>query len=122
MGSFWRVFPFVWPHRRKVLISTVFAFLVALFWGLNLTAAFPVVKVLLEGQGLGEYVDAEIEAAETETPESSALVLASAWSGTILYVNNRGQGDRAGFIGLRNLVFHRGVQSLTTMRRLAGVI
>jgi subfamily B ATP-binding cassette protein MsbA len=72
VDSFWRVFPFVWPHRRKVLISTVFAFLVALFWGLNLTAAFPVVKVLLQGQGLGEYVDNEIVEAETETHSKTA--------------------------------------------------
>jgi subfamily B ATP-binding cassette protein MsbA len=72
VDSFWRVFPFVWPHRRKVLISTVFAFLVALFWGLNLSAVLPLFKVVLQEQGLSQYVDSEIADAETETSSKTA--------------------------------------------------
>lgn len=67
MDNFLRVFPFIWPHRRKVLFSTLFALLVALFWGLNLSAAFPLVKVLVQGQGLRSFVESEIVAAQTET-------------------------------------------------------
>jgi subfamily B ATP-binding cassette protein MsbA len=64
VSSFARVIPYVWPHRRKLVLSLLFAVLVALFWSLNLTAAFPVVKVLIQGQSLDEYVEAEIKNAK----------------------------------------------------------
>ena len=59
-------------------------------------------------------------AAETTTAVSDAAVLGPAWHTPRIYINSRGE-ERFGFIALRNLVFHRGVQSLETMRRLAGV-
>lgn len=65
-ASLSRVLPYVWPHRRKVFLSFVFAILVAVLWGLNLSVAFPVVKVLLEGQSLSQYVASETESAERE--------------------------------------------------------
>jgi len=64
VNGFVRVLPHLWPHRRKLFLSTVFGSLVALFWGLNLSIAFPIVKVLLERQSLGDYVNQEI--AKTE--------------------------------------------------------
>lgn len=57
-------------------------------------------------------------AALTSGSVSSALALAPQWSGVILNIN---RGGARGFIAIREIVFHRGVQSLTTMRRLAGV-
>ncbi|MDQ3331553.1 MAG: ABC transporter ATP-binding protein/permease [Planctomycetota bacterium] len=65
-GSLSRVLPYVWPHRKPVLLSFVFAVLVAVLWGLNLSVAFPVVKVLLEGQSLPQYVASETQKAEAE--------------------------------------------------------
>ena len=59
MGSFARLLPFVWPHRHKFLLSVVFGLGVAVLWGTNLSVAFPVVKVLLQGQSIHEYVDGE---------------------------------------------------------------
>ena len=59
--------------------------------------------------------------ATTETATSGALVFALAWSGQILHVGTRGSGVQGIQTGFRNMVFHRGVQSLATMRRLAGV-
>ena len=61
MNSLTRILPYVWPHRRMLVLSFLFAGLVALCWGMNLSAAFPVVKVLLQGQNLQDYVDGEIE-------------------------------------------------------------
>lgn len=66
MNSFLRVWPYVWPYRYRLLVSIFFGWLVAVFWGLNLTAAYPIVKVLLQGQSLAVYVDEEIVKAETE--------------------------------------------------------
>ena len=57
MDSFGRLLPFVWPYRRQLFLSWGFALAVALFWGLNLSAAYPVVKTLLEGKSLQEEVD-----------------------------------------------------------------
>lgn len=56
-----RIVPFVWPYRKKILWSACFALLVALLWGLNLSVAFPIVKVLLQGQSLHEYVASEMD-------------------------------------------------------------
>ena len=65
-GSLSRVLPYVWPHRKPLAVSCVFAVLVAVLWGLNLSVAFPVVKVLLQGQSLASYVGEEITKAEQD--------------------------------------------------------
>ena len=64
MDSLTRLGPYVWPYRRLMAWSVVFALLVAGLWGANLSVAFPIVKVLLEGQGLHEYVETEITRCE----------------------------------------------------------
>ena len=69
MTPFARVWPFVWPFRRQLFLSVVFAVFVALLWGMNLSIAFPVVKVLLQGQSLHSYVDEQVAAAERERSE-----------------------------------------------------
>ena len=57
MNDFARIFPYFWIYRRQVFLSALLATLVAVLWGLNLSATFPVVKVLLEGTSLHEYVE-----------------------------------------------------------------
>ncbi|GAB4158587.1 MAG: ABC transporter ATP-binding protein [Planctomycetaceae bacterium] len=74
MNTFTRVLPYVWPHRRKVYLSFVFAGFVALFWSVNLSVAFPIVKVLLQGQSLEDYVQAEIATAEKEITRRTATL------------------------------------------------
>ncbi len=74
MNSFTRLLPYVWPYRKKLFLSSMFAVLVAMFWSLNLSAVFPVVKVLMEQQSLGEYIDQEIAASEAEIESRSATI------------------------------------------------
>lgn len=74
MNSFGRILPYAWPHRRTLYVSFVFAVLVAAFWGLNLSAAYPVVKILLQGQSLKQYVDNEISVLDQEIAETTAKV------------------------------------------------
>ena len=74
MDSLTRLIPFIWPHRRKLLLSVGFGLLVALLWGANLTAVVPVVKVLLQGQDLHEYVDEQIAGCHEEISESEAAI------------------------------------------------
>lgn len=61
MNSFTRILPFLWPSRKKLLLSFVFAALVAVLWGGNLSIAFPVVKVLVEGENAATYVSRQID-------------------------------------------------------------
>ncbi len=74
MNSLTRLVPYIWPHRKKLMLSSLFAVLVAVFWSLNLSAAFPVVKVLMEQQSLPDYIDQEIATADREIEERSATI------------------------------------------------
>ncbi len=71
MDTISRVLSFVWPHRRRLLTSVLFAGLVAMLWSATLLLAFPVMKVLLQGQHLGDYVHEEIVAAESDLDENT---------------------------------------------------
>ncbi len=50
-----------------------------------------------------------------------ALALGAAWTEKIMWINSR-TTTAVGFTAIRNVVIHRGVQTLQTMRRLANVI
>jgi subfamily B ATP-binding cassette protein MsbA len=66
LDSFRRLIPFILPYRRRIVVSIAFGLIVAALWGANLTAVFPVVKLLLEQQSLDEYVAVEIQTAQDE--------------------------------------------------------
>lgn len=89
-------------------------------------AAFPsigdTVEILthLNSDGSLKLTQSINGAVVSETSTTAALMLAQAWSAQLLWVGSLG-GSLGGFNAFRNLVFHRGVQSLETMRRLAGV-
>jgi subfamily B ATP-binding cassette protein MsbA len=70
-----RVLSFVWPHRRRLLTSVLFAGLVAMLWSVTLLLAFPVMKVLLQGEHLDDYVQREIVAAELDLRENTPVNL-----------------------------------------------
>ena len=64
-----RLFPYVWRYRTKVYLSVAFAIVVAALWTATLSLTFLVVKVLLQGQSLNDYVETEIRAAQTAIEE-----------------------------------------------------
>ncbi|MCH7987533.1 MAG: ABC transporter ATP-binding protein [Planctomycetes bacterium] len=74
MNSFFRVFPYAWPYRRRVLLSFFFALIVALLWGLILGTTYPVMKVLVKGQSLSEYVEEEIAYLSAEIKKRTLAV------------------------------------------------
>lgn len=51
-----------------------------------------------------------------QSAQSGGITLGQTWAASQVWVN-----DSSGYIGLRNLAVSRGVQSIATMRRLAGV-
>ena len=74
-----RLLPFVWPHRRKFLLSCLFGVLVSLLWGANLTIVYPIMQVLLKEKTLQTFVAEDLaeireslrgESAEIEKAES----------------------------------------------------
>lgn len=67
-----RLLPYAWKYRRQLVLSAVLASVVALLWGLNLSVTFPLVKVLLEGQSLQEYVQGRIGELNDEVEKHEA--------------------------------------------------
>jgi len=70
MKNFLRALKYTWPYRRRLFISIVCALFAAALWGLNLTAVYPVLKILGSNQTLQEWVDQRID---TEQNEMKAL-------------------------------------------------
>lgn len=66
MESLLRLVSFVWPQRRRLVISLLAAVAAAGLWAFTFSLAFPIVKVLLEGKNLPAYVAAEIDQAQRD--------------------------------------------------------
>ena len=64
MDSYKRLWPYVKPHAGMLALSVLFAVLLAALWTASLSAAHPIIKVLLEKQTLQSWVAGEIETAE----------------------------------------------------------
>lgn len=74
MGNLSRVLPFVWPYRRRLFLSIGFALLVALLWGSNLGSVGPLMKVLMEDDGLHGWADDQIRQAEDDIRTRTAAI------------------------------------------------
>ncbi|MER3416060.1 MAG: ABC transporter [Gemmataceae bacterium] len=66
MRSFYRVIRYTWPYRRRLIVSVLCAALVALLWGANLMAIYPVLKILGSNQNLQKWIDEQIHAKEQD--------------------------------------------------------
>jgi ATP-binding cassette subfamily B protein/subfamily B ATP-binding cassette protein MsbA len=64
MGHFTRALRLALPYRWTLAASFGCSILVALLWGANISAIFPVVEVVLKGQSLHEWVDQQIAASD----------------------------------------------------------
>ena len=72
MDSFKRLAPYVWPHRVMLGLSVLFAFALSVLWAVNLSAAQPIAKVLLENQSLHDWVDSQTAELERQIAEYDA--------------------------------------------------
>lgn len=66
MKNFLRALRYAWPHRRRLFLSVACAMAAAVFWSLNFTAIYPVLKLLSTEQSPQEWVTSRIEARKTE--------------------------------------------------------
>ncbi|MAX38353.1 ABC transporter ATP-binding protein [Gimesia sp.] len=74
MNSFTRLIQYVWPYRKRLVVSFFFAIMVAVLWGANLSVTFLVVKVLLQGETLGGYVQEQISEKENTIQDKSRVL------------------------------------------------
>jgi ATP-binding cassette, subfamily B, bacterial MsbA len=66
LTSIARTFPFIWPYRRRLLVSVVFAFAVGIFWGANLSVVYPAFEILLGEQNMDQHALSKIAELETD--------------------------------------------------------
>lgn len=60
MRSLWRALKFSWAYRTRLILSFVCAFMVAIFWGANISSIGAVLTVLADGKTLQQWVDDKI--------------------------------------------------------------
>ena len=61
MRNFLRTLKYSWPYRFRLLASVFCALMVAVLWSLNLSAIYPVLKILSTNKNLQQWVDEEID-------------------------------------------------------------
>src|SRR5437660_5161553 len=66
MKNFLRALRCAWPYRVRLAVSVVCAILAAIFWGLNFTAIYPVLKIIGSDQNLQQWADGEIDRTNKE--------------------------------------------------------
>lgn len=88
ISEFTRVIPYVWPYRKRLFLSAFFALCVGLFWGLNLTAVYPLMEVLLKGRNFDEYVTEHIDKTELEVHQYQRTI--DKQEGQLAKLNNQG--------------------------------
>jgi subfamily B ATP-binding cassette protein MsbA len=69
-----RLIPFIWPQRRKFVLSCLCGLMVAILWGGNLTIIYPIMQVLLKEKTLQSHVNDEIaKLRETQRREQGII-------------------------------------------------
>lgn len=61
MRNFLRCLKYSWPYRHRFIASVFCALAVATLWSLNLSAIYPVLKILSTDKNLHQWVDDEID-------------------------------------------------------------
>jgi subfamily B ATP-binding cassette protein MsbA len=72
MKNFLRALRYCWPYRGRLVISIACAVIAAALWSLNLTAIYPLLKILGGEKSLQEWADGQITATQKKVDEYSA--------------------------------------------------
>ena len=73
MHHFGRALKMAFAHRWNVIGCLLTSLAVAVLWGGNLTAVWPVVDVIMNDSSLPEWVDQQVARSEREVANSQAL-------------------------------------------------
>jgi ATP-binding cassette subfamily B protein/subfamily B ATP-binding cassette protein MsbA len=100
MHNFARALRIAFAHRVNLVGCVLTSLLIAVLWGGNLTAVFPVVDVIMNDQSLPQWIDEKIEESDREVVESSRWLvrLESIKSSTPEQIQNQIRAE----IGLRH--------------------
>jgi len=93
MRNFIRVLKLSWPYRYRLMISLASALFVAVLWSLNLSAIFPVLKILSADKNLQTWVDEEIKETERQAAEPTRLEQIKEDRIQIKYLNEHPPGE-----------------------------
>ncbi len=74
MQNFKRAFKLALQHRLNVATCVFSAVVVAILWGGNLTAVYPVVEVIMNDHALPDWIDQKIDEAQRELSDTQRLV------------------------------------------------
>ena len=66
MKNFARLLRFAWPYRVRFALSLGCAMMVALFWGGNIGAVYPLLQILIRSESCQSWVAEQIETTRTE--------------------------------------------------------
>src|SRR4051794_3163163 len=66
MKNFDRLVRFAWPYRAQFGLSLVCAVLVACLWCANISAVYPLLKILINSENCQQWIAQKIYAMETE--------------------------------------------------------
>jgi ATP-binding cassette subfamily B protein/subfamily B ATP-binding cassette protein MsbA len=72
MSNFLRVIALAFHHRFTVAVSLLCSLAVAVLWGGNITAIYPVVDVIMNNKSIPQYLDEKRDAAEKRIVEIDA--------------------------------------------------
>jgi ATP-binding cassette, subfamily B, bacterial MsbA len=64
-----KLWPFVRPHRHRLIVALIAAAVASSLWAGALLLTFPITKVLMQQQSLGEYIALRISQAELDAVE-----------------------------------------------------
>jgi len=73
MRHFLRILKYSWPYRFRLVASIFCALMVAALWSLNLSAIYPVLKILSSGENLQQWIDHEIESYQAQLDNKERL-------------------------------------------------
>src|SRR5689334_2774316 len=66
MKNFARLVRFAWPYRVRFGLSLACAGMVALFWGGNIGAVYPLLQILIRSENCQHWIEEKIEATDAE--------------------------------------------------------
>ena len=74
MKNFGRLLRFAWPYRVRFALSLACAMMVALFWGGNIGAVYPLLQILIRSENCRSWVGEQIGTMQVEAAALSARI------------------------------------------------
>lgn len=74
MHSFWRVLQYARPYRGRLFGSLICGFVVAVFWGANFSAIYPILTVVLQKKNFIDWIDDKVKLQSAEIDDTKKLI------------------------------------------------